>query len=362
MFTSGTTGRPKGAIGTHRNYIAFLQMTFASGALGAMMYPPESPAAPPISITASPLFHVSGFQSCALMGPATGSKLVWTTGRFDPKNVFRLTLEEGVTRWGGVPTQLWRLLEDPSFEPEKFRQVTSAGGGGSVFSPELQRLVRTKLPQAARDMNVGYGMTECGGLCSMARADLLERYPETVGRPLPTSEIAIFDDRGERLPDGQEGNICIRGPGVMPGYWRNEQATAEAFFDDGWLRSGDIGSMRDGLLFLASRKRDMIIRGGENIYPIEIENRLEEHPGVYEAAVVGVEHRSLGQEVKAIIVPHLGATPDTEELRKFVGERLAAYKVPSYVEIRTELLPRNASGKVLKAVLTGELENTFTEE
>jgi len=362
LFTSGTTGRPKGAISTHRNFIAFMQISFTSGAIGTLMYPPEKPPTPPVSVTASPLFHVSGFQSCALMGPATGAKYVWATGRFDPEKIFRLTLEEGVTRWGGVPTQLWRLLEHPDFEPGEFQQITSTGGGGSVFSPELQRLVREKLPQAANELNVGYGLTECAGLCTMARGDLLSEFPDTVGRALPTCGVAIFDDSGMRLPDGEDGNICIRGPGVMPGYWRNEDATREAFFDDGWLRSGDIGHLRDGLLFLASRKRDMIIRGGENVYPIEIENRLEEHPDVHEAAVVGVEHRSLGQEIKAIVVPQPGAVPDAEVLKRHVGETLAAFKVPAYVEIREALLPRNASGKVLKAVLTGEIENPFTEE
>jgi acyl-CoA synthetase (AMP-forming)/AMP-acid ligase II len=173
--------------------------------------------------------------------------------------------------------------------------------------------------------------------------------------------VAIFDDEGKRLPDGVDGNICVRGPNVMLGYWRNPEATGETFFDDGWLRSGDIGQMRDGLLFLASRKRDMIIRGGENIYPLEIENRIEDHPGVEEVAVVGVDHRTLGQEVKAIVVPRSGAALDSREIQDFVAETLAYYKVPTHVEFRQEPLPRNASGKVLKPVLMGEVENSFSE-
>ena len=148
----------------------------------------------------------------------------------------------------------------------------------------------------------------------------------------------------------------------MLGYWRNPEATAETFFEGGWLRTGDVGQMRDGLLFLASRKRDLIIRGGENIYPLEIENRLDDHPDVAEAAVVGVDHRELGQEVKAFVVPRPGASLDPEAIKAWVAETLAYYKVPTYVEIRTEPLPRNATGKVLKPVLTGEAENTFREE
>jgi acyl-CoA synthetase (AMP-forming)/AMP-acid ligase II len=196
----------------------------------------------------------------------------------------------------------------------------------------------------------------------MANDALLREHPDTAGRALPTAEVAIFDDSGERLPDGTDGNICIRGPMVMPGYWRNPEATAEAFFDDGWLRSGDIGQMRDGLLFLASRKRDMILRGGENIYPQEIENRLVEHPGIAEAAVVGVSHRTLGQEVKAIVVPREGARLDAAGIRAFVAEDLAYYKVPAHIELRSEALPRNATGKVMKNVLIGDAENPFTEE
>ena len=364
MFTSGTTGRPKGAMISHRNFIAFLQINFANGALRFVMNPPtpDQAALPPlVGINSNPLFHVSGFQSGALMGPATGMKTVWTTGRFDPEKIMRLTLEEGVTRWGGITTQLWRLVEHPSFEPEKFRQIRSMGGGGSAFSPELQRTLREKLPNAAGAFNIGYGLTECGGLCTMAVSEDLIDDPETAGRPLPGNDVAIFDDDGRRLPDGEDGNICVRGPNVMLGYWRNEEATRETFFDDGWLRTGDIGQMRGGRLYLASRKRDMIIRGGENIYPLEIENRIDEHPDVEEVAVVGVDHRELGQEVKAVVVPRPGRTIEEQALKDFVAETLAYYKVPTYVEVRTEALPRNATGKVLKPVLLGEAENPFEE-
>ena len=362
MFTSGTTGRPKGAMISHRNFIAFLMLSFMNGAARALTHPPQSPPAPVVSIMSSPLFHVSGFQAGALMAPATGMKLIWTTGRFDPKKIMELTLAEGVTRWGGITTQLWRLIEHPEFEPEKFGQVRSTGGGGSAFSPDLQRTLREKLPQASGDFNVGYGLTECGGLCSMASAEMLLAHPDTAGRTIPGNDVAIFDDEGNRLSDGAEGNICVRGPNVMLGYWRNPKATSEAFFADGWLRTGDIGRLQDGLLFLASRKRDLIIRGGENIYPLEIENRIDDHPDVQEVAVVGVDHRELGQEVKAIVVLRPGKALSAKQIQDWVGQSLAYFKVPTHVEIRSEPLPRNATGKVLKAVLTGEAENTFREE
>ena len=244
-----------------------------------MQFPPDPDAPPMVSIASSPLFHVSGLQSVALMGPAAGTKTVWTTGRFDPVKIMRLTKQEGVTRWGGITTQIFRLLDHPEFDPDEYRQVTATGGGGSTFSPDLQRMIREKLPQAVSNFNIGYGLTECGGLCTMVTNEALELRPDSVGWAIPTAEVAILDDDGAPVPDGTEGNICVRGPNVMPGYWNNPEATEAAFFPGGWLRSGDIGTMVDGELFLASRKRDMIIRGGENIYPVEIENRLDEHPG-----------------------------------------------------------------------------------
>ncbi|HEV8297278.1 MAG TPA: class I adenylate-forming enzyme family protein [Acidimicrobiales bacterium] len=364
LFTSGTTGRPKGAISTHRNLLSFTQMSFFSGARNALMYPPKPDASPrsPVNLCSSPMFHVSGLQSAIIAGIASGVKYVWTTGRFDPKKVLDLTIEHGVTRVGGITTQLWRILEHPDFDSYDLSHVTSSGGGGSVFSPELQRTIRTKIPTIEKGFSIGYGLTESGGLCTMANDDMLLAHPDCVGRALPTAQVEIFDDEGKPLPDGEVGHVCIRGPMVMPGYWNDPPATAEAFFPGHWLDSGDFGRMEDGLLFLATRKRDMIIRGGENVYPIEIENRLDEHPDVLEVAVVGVDHRTLGQEVMAIIVPRPGATIDPVEIKQFVGATLAYYKVPEHIEVRTEPLPRNATGKVMKHVLLGEAENTFVEE
>jgi long-chain acyl-CoA synthetase len=376
LFTSGTTGRPKGAISTHRNLIGFVQSSTVSGAARALQYPagPSGPsereaqtAAPattqPTNIVSAPLFHVSGLQSAAISGIAHGVRYIWTTGRFDPKKILDITVREKITRVGGITTQVWRILEHPDFDSYDLSHVTAMGGGGSVFSPELQRAMRDKLPNAAGNFSIGYGLTECGGLCTMANSEMLEEHPDCVGKALPTSQVAIFDDDGNPLPTGEVGNVCIRSPLVMPGYWDNPQATKEAFFPGRWLKSGDFGWMdEENLLYLATRKRDMIIRGGENIYPIEIENRLDEHPAVGEAAIVAVDHRTLGQQVKAVVVPRPGATVTPKELIDWVGETLAYYKVPEFWEIRDEPLPRNATGKVMKHVLTGEAENTMIEE
>ena len=366
LCTSRTTGRPKGAISTHRNLVSFVQMSTVSGAARAMQYPPPPPdptAGPPTNISSAPLFHVSGLQSAAISGIAHGVRYIWTTGRFDPTKILELTAREKIARMGGITTQVWRILEHPDFDKYDLSHVTSMGGGGSVFSPELQRAMREKLPNAAGNFNIGYGSTETGGLCSMANSEMLEAHPDCVGKALPTSQIAIFDDDGRRLASGEVGNVCVKGPNITPGYWDNPKATADAFFPGRWLKTGDYGWMDDeGLLYLATRKRDMIMRGGENIYPIEIENRLDAHPAIAEAAVVGVDHRTLGQQVKAVVVPRPGMTIDPDELRDWVGNALAYYKVPEFWELRAEPLPRNATGKVMKHVLTGEAENTMIEE
>jgi len=365
LFTSGTTGRPKGAISTHRNLVAFTMLGRFGGARTMLMHPPDpakaAAASPMVALCSSPLFHVSGLQSAAIAGIANGTTMVWTTGRFDPGKVLDLVVEHGVTRLGGITTQLWRVLEHPDIDRYDLSRITSTGGGGSTFSPELQRTIRAKLPNAVDGFTVGYGLTECGGLCTIATNEMMLAHPDCVGRALLTAQVAILDDDGRMVPDGVDGNICVRGPMVMPGYWDNPEATAAAFFADGWLRTGDVGHLADGLVFLATRKRDLIIRGGENIYPVEIENRLDEHPSVAEAAVVGVDHRTLGQQVKAIVVPRPGHAVDAEEIKAFVAETLAYYKVPEFIELRTEPLPRNATGKVMKHVLDGA-DNTFIEE
>ena len=367
LFTSGTTGRPKGAINTHRNIIAFLGITAFSGARSAMLAgaidrTPDPDAPEPCSLVGSPLFHVSGLHSAAVAMVANGVKSVWTTGRFDPEKVFQLTEQERVTRWGGVTTQVWRLLEHPALNDYDHSSVQACGGGGSVWSPELQRAIRERLPDAAPQMQVGYGSTETGALATIATSQMLFDDPTCAGTPLPTVQVEIRDSSGHRVPDGTVGEVCVRGPNVMPGYWNQSDATESAFFDGHWLRTGDFGHMHGDMLTIASRVRDMIIRGGENVYPIEIENRLEEHPGIHEATVIGVDHRTLGQEVKAVVVPQAGVSLDAAEIQQFVGEKLAYYKVPTHVEVRTDPLPRNASGKVLKHVLTGDAANTFVEE
>ena len=363
LFTSGTTGRPRGAVQTHRNFFAYLTCAFLIGARQFLRFPGQSMDAGGPTLACSPLFHVSGLHACAVMAVGAGFNHVWTTGRYDAEKILRLTEEHGIARWGGVTTQLWRLVEHPRLRDYDTSSVTSIGGGGSVWSPELQEICRTALPHAKVSVTIGYGLTESSGLATSAADDVLRAHPDSVGYPLPTVQVRITNEDGDELPEGEVGNVCLFGPVVTPGYWNDPAATADNI-RDGWLRTGDYGYLRDGLLCLVSRRSDLIIRGGENIYPAEIEQRLDAHPAVAESAVFGVEHRELGQEVKAAVV--VADAGDREglvaELTDWVAGTLADIKVPAHWELRAEPLPRNATGKVLKRVLQGEADYDFVEE
>ena len=364
LFTSGTTGRPRGAIQTHRNFLAYVSCAFMIGARQFLRFPAQPMDVGGPTLASSPLFHVSGLHACAVTAVAAGVHHVWTTGRYDAEKILRLTAEHRIGRWSGVTTQIWRLVEHPRLREYDTTSVKAIGGGGSVWSPELQRICREALPHARISLSIGYGLTESSGLASSAADDVLAAHPDSVGYPLPTARVRIADDEGRTLDDGTVGNVCISGPMVTPGYWNDPAATAAAI-RDGWLNTGDYGYMRDGLLFLVSRRSDLIIRGGENLYPAEIEQRLDSHPLVRESAVFGVEHRELGQEVKAVVV--VDAEPEAfgalvDELSEWVAAALADVKVPAHWELRSEPLPRNATGKILKRVLQGAAEYDFVEE
>ena len=370
LFTSGTTGRPRGAIQTHRNFFAYLNCAFMIGARQFLRFPGQTMDVGGPTLACSPLFHVSGLHACAVMAVGAGFNHLWTTGRYDAERILHLTEKHGIARWSGVTTQVWRLVEHPRLADYDTSSVVSIGGGGSVWSPELQKICRTALPHARISVTIGYGLTESSGLATSAADDVLRDHPDSVGYPLPTVGLRITDDDGAELPEGGVGNICLFGPMVTPGYWNDPAATADTI-RDGWLRTGDYGYVHDGLLFLVSRRSDLIIRGGENIYPTEIEQRLDAHPSVAESAVIGVEHRELGQEVKAVVVVVDGRAeaPDgdaaqglIEELRSWVAGTLADIKVPAHWELRTEPLPRNATGKILKQVVEGTAEYDFIEE
>jgi acyl-CoA synthetase (AMP-forming)/AMP-acid ligase II len=364
IFTSGTTGRPKAAVWSHRSLIGYLMLISFMGARSAAMADvaggaPQARQRPPVvRLAPYPLFHVSGMS---MMGGSvmSGAKTVWPVGRFDPSTVIGLTRDEGVSAWGGGTAHVVRLLESREVASLPAEQLVSVTVGGSATTPDIIRRVEQRFPRLAGTMTTGYGSTETGGLATWAPYWMLSAAPDCVGPALPTVSVRITDDIGDVLPDEQEGNIEIRSPYTMPCYWRNPEADGETIRPGRWVRSGDFGRLDTGLLFVASRRRDLILRSGENVYPFEIENRICEHPAVAEAAAFGVDDPTFGQRVKAVVVVRSGAHLGAEEVRTFCAETLAYYKVPDVVEVTADPLPRNASGKVMKHVLAGEAPSGF---
>ena len=368
FYTSGTTGRPKGAISTHRNMIANLMNTLFNGVLTGMMAAEEDDgAAAPglgkgqtVSLFTSPLFHVSGCHSTLVVGLLAGLRLVMTEGKFEPEKALELIEEEGVTIWATVPTMVWRVCEHPARHDYDTSTVTSVAFGGSPSADELQRKVRDTFPNVRSTSNV-YGLTESSSAATIISGKDAQAKPTSVGPPVPVVDLKIVDPDGNEVPTGQTGEVLLKGPIIMPGYWGKPEATAETV-RDGWLHTGDVGHVdEDGYLYITDRAKDMIIRGGENIYCVEIENRLVEHPKVADAAIIGVPHPELGEEVKAVVQVEPGETLTEDEVRQWVAETLAQFKVPTYVELSDDKLPRNASGKLLKNVLRGEGEVSFSE-
>jgi long-chain acyl-CoA synthetase len=365
FYTSGTTGRSKGAISTHRSMIANLQNTLFTTIAGAMLgtRSPLEGGGRTVSLLTSPLFHVSGCHSGLVVGMLAGAQLVIPPGRFDPEVVLRLIEQHGVTVWGTVPTMVWRVCEYPDRHEYDTSTVTTVAYGGSPSAAELQRKVRETFPNVRSTSNA-YGLTETSSVATVNTGEGSVRKPWSVGPPVPTVEIRIEALDGTEAPTGEPGEVCVRGPILMKGYWGKPEATAEAIDEDGWLHTGDVGTLDDeGFLTITDRKKDMIIRGGENVYCVEIENRLVDHPAIADAAVIGVPHPSLGEEVKAIVQVEPGEKLTDAEVRQWVAAELADFKVPAYVEVRDEPLPRNASGKLLKNLLRdgGEAAARFTE-
>ena len=356
LFTSGTTGRPKGATISHRNVIHFAMSSGFRGATSALVAGPGGPPsfqATPVSLCATPLFHISGTAPLLMTGPFYGSALVFMPpGRWDPTMHLELTARHRVASWSGVPTMYWRLLDHPDFDTYDLTCVRAVGSGGAPFPPELIRLLQERFPGVG--VTNGYGASETMGSGTLSFGPLMAHHPDAVGRATPAIDIQIRDEDGNPLPEGEIGEICIRSATVFLGYWDDLEATEAAFWPGRWYRTGDFGRFEDGVMFIESRMRDLILRGGENIYPIEIEHRLVEHPAIVDAAVIGVDHRELGQEVKAFVVFAPGASPLTApEVQEWVAQALAPFKVPAYVEFRDEL-PYTATGKLLKHELESE--------
>ena len=353
FYTSGTTGRPKGAVGTHRaaatTVMAYPYSASRSALRRGEAPPRPDPAAPQrASLLVIPLFHVTGCHASLGAALYGGHRLVMMH-RWDAHEALDLIDREGCTGAGGVPTIAWQLATAAREAGRPLPSLESVTYGGAPAAGDLVRTLGEAFPKAVPA--TGWGMTETSATFTHHQAEDYLAHPESCGPPLPVCEVRILDPLGQDLPPGTVGELCVKGPNLVRGYWDDPAATAEVL-SDGWLRTGDLARAdADGFLTIVDRIKDMLIRGGENIYCCEVENVLYAHPDVIDAVVLAVPHPTLGEEPGAIVALAEGARTGPEEIRAFAAERLAAFKVPVRVVVWDGLLPRNPAGKILRAPL-----------
>ncbi|HPA91456.1 MAG TPA: class I adenylate-forming enzyme family protein [Quisquiliibacterium sp.] len=350
FYTSGTTGNSKGALGTHRNATCIL----GTGAFSVLRnclrrgdpLPQPDPNAPQkAALLSVPFFHVTGCHAVLNGTLHTGGKLV-LMHHWDPERAMQLIERERVTSAGGVPTIAWQIIEHPARPKYDLSSLESMAYGGAPAAPELVRRIREVFPTSAP--GIGWGMSETSSTFTGHSAEDYVHRPDSSGPALPVCDMKVVAPDGSTLPAGEVGELWVRGPNVVRGYWNKPEATA-ATFVDGWLRTGDLARLDDeGFVFIVDRMKDMIIRGGENIYCIEVEDALYRHPAVMDAALIGLPHHSLGEEPAAVVALKPGAQATEAELRAHVAGLLAAFKVPVRIVFQPGTLPRNANGKIMK--------------
>ncbi|HET9640007.1 MAG TPA: class I adenylate-forming enzyme family protein, partial [Allosphingosinicella sp.] len=349
LYTSGTTGRPKGALHTHRNFTTNILSVGYANARAALRRgePPPEPQ-PRTALMVIPLFHCTAL-SAMLMGTMVAGHTLVFMRKWDPLEAMALIERERVQMTGGVPTIAWQLLEHPLRSRFDLSSLETISYGGAPAAPELVRKIREEFGALPGN---GWGMTETTAtVTSHVGEDYLHR-PDSAGPPVPISDLRIMSpDGGQELPVGEVGELWARGPQIVKGYWNNSEASAATFID-GWVRTGDLARLdEEGFLYIVDRAKDMVIRGGENIYSIEVENVLFDHPAVTDAALIGLPHRTLGEEPAAVVHLAPGAAATEEELKAWVRERLAVFKTPVRIAFLPRPLPRNANGKILKQEL-----------
>ncbi|MEY4619026.1 MAG: propionyl-CoA synthetase [Pseudomonadota bacterium] len=346
FYTSGTTGKPKGALGSHRN---LLTNGFSSAYSGAATMLRRGDPLPEPSIRASllviPMFHVTACSASMIPTIQAGHKIVFLH-KWDTVKAFEIIEREKINATGGVPFIAWQLIEHPDRAKYDLSSIDAISYGGAPSAPELVSKIYEIFGAFPGN---GWGMTETmATVTSHVAEDYLNR-PDSCGPAVAVSDVKIMSEDGStELPVGEVGELWARGPQIVKGYWNRPDATAETFVD-GWVRTGDLARVDDeGFCFIVDRAKDMIIRGGENIYSSEVENILYEHPAVTDAALIGIPHQTLGEEPAAVVHLAPGMTASEDELREYVSARLAKFKVPVKIIFTEDTLPRNANGKILK--------------
>ena len=348
LYTSGTTGFPKGAVSTH-GAVCQAIMAFSSGvAIQAARRGDDEKGSgqSPCFILVVPLFHVTGCIPVMMSCFSWHFKLVMMY-RWEPERALQLIERHKVTSFVGVPTQSWDMLENPNFSKYDTSSLTAVGGGGAPAPPKLVARVDGSFKQGRPTL--GYGMTETNAYGPGNYGDDYLTHPSSTGRtPTIVMDVEVRDERLNPLAPCESGEIWLKSPTLIRGYWNKPEATAAAIVD-GWIRTGDLGYIdEEGFLYIEDRLKDMILRAGENVYSAEVEAAIYEHPAVYEAAVFGLPHERLGEEVACVVMVKANMTVTDSELHDHLHSRLASFKIPTRMAFTHEVLPRNAAGKFLK--------------
>ncbi len=349
LYTSGSTSNPKGVMISHR---AIIHSVLALELLTVSAFSKSSQVNNPATLLTMPLFHVSGMNGQMLSAIRRGRKLVGMS-KWNPDVALKLIEKEAITYFNGVPTMASDILQSPLFEKVNLSSLQSFGLGGAGLAPSLVRELTTKL---RIDLPAtGYGLTETCGLGTVIGGEKLAENPQSSGRPVPpTVRVKIINSRGELMGLGKQGEIIIHGAMNFSGYWNDEEKT-ESTLVDGWVHTGDLGYINEaGFLFITDRLKDVIVRGAENISSQEVENQLSENPAIIECAVFGVPDDRLGEAVACVIMTSPDSDLSADDVLDHLHLKLARFKIPTYIDIRNQRLPRTASGKIFKRVLREE--------
>lgn len=348
LYTSGTTGRPKGALASNRATITnLMNMAFAAARAQLLSGLPARPVGQNTTVTAAPLFHIGGVA--AIVGGAMGGSKLVLMRKWDVAELLRLAEREGATGLGGVPAMARELLDSPELAKFDLSAVRSFPLGGAPVPPDLPLRAVDIFGPDIQILN-GYGLTETtSAVCTNVGEEFL-RHPDSVGRPNLTADLRVEDSGGNLLGPDQVGELCFRSPQVAQCYWNDPSATSTSFVD-GWFHSGDLGYYDDqGYVYVVDRLKDVVIRGGENVYCAEVEAALFEHPRIADVAVIGLPEPVMGERVCVVVVPRAGEKLDLAEVRAFLAEHLASFKCPEALYTAKEL-PRTATGKTAKSKL-----------
>lgn len=359
MYSSGTTGQPKGVLGTHRGIVSnmFNALTTRARRFVRAGEPVPEPDPDPDAATkvllSVPFFHATGAFAVLIPTWATGGKIVCMY-KWVVEEALPIIEREKITAIGGVPAIAWQVIEHPDRDKYDLSTINAVSYGGAPSAPELVSSIKATFKDA--HAGNGWGMTETSATATQNFGEDYVNRPSSAGCPVAAVELKLCDPDGNEVPEGEVGELWVKGPMNAKEYWNKPEATATTFID-GWVVTGDLARIdEEGFLYIVDRAKDMLIRGGENVYCIEVENALYEHPAIMDAAVVGIQHKVLGEEVGAVCQIAPGHDITQEELQDFVRPHIAAFKVPVEIQFQTDPLPRNANGKVLKNVLREQFD------